>query len=257
MIFVFSGTGNSYVVARRMADELELPLLDITKQVRNKRWLFDAAGEDVGFVFPVYFWGLPAYVREFVENVQVRNPGRVWCVATCAGESGAACRMLADKLKGRLDVDACYDILMPENAVFYESAPEKDEAERILADADDALTSIISSVKDGESGDFTRYGCEDGVDEMYAQYDLARHTEAFSIGSDCIECRICEEVCPSKAIRIYHRKPVWDEEMCNLCMGCLNMCPKKTIQFGEETVGRNRYYHKEFHKKVLGIPLRF
>ena len=37
----------------------------------------------------------------------------------------------------------------------------------------------------------------------------------------------------------------------------LNMCPKKTIQFGEETVGRNRYYHKEFHKKVLGIPLRF
>ena len=257
MIFEFSGTGNSYVIARRMADELGLGLTDISKHVRNRNWVFDAAGEDVGFVFPVYFWGLPAHVREFAENVQVRNAGRVWCVADCAGESGVACRMLAEKLSGRLQVDAMYDILMPENAVFYESAPDKEEAQTILEAADRSLGDIIASVRAGESGDFTKYGCEEGAEEMYAQYDLARHTEAFSIGPDCVECRICEEVCPSKAIRVYHRKPVWDEEMCNLCMGCLNMCPKKTIQFGEETVGRNRYYHKEFHKKVLGIPLRF
>lgn len=257
MIFEFSGTGNSYVIARRLADELGVGLQDISKHVRNERWVFDAQGEDVGFVFPVYFWGLPDHVRTFAENIQVRNPGRVWCVATCAGESGGACRMLAGKLEGRLSMDACYDILMPENAVFYESAPTEEEAKAILADADAALDGIIASIKAGEDGDHTRYSCDGDVDEMYAQYDIARHTDAFTIGPDCVECRICEEVCPSHAIRVYHRKPVWDEETCNLCMGCLNMCPKKTIQFGPETVGRNRYYHKEFHKKVLGIPLRF
>lgn len=242
-----------------MADELGIGLMDISKQVRNQRWVFDAAGEDVGFVFPVYFWGLPDHVRTFAEHVEVRNPGRVWCVATCAGESGGACRMLATKLGDRLRLDACYDVLMPDNAIFYESAPDREEAEAMLADADAAVGDIIASIRDGESGDHTRYSCGDDAEvaEMYAQYDIARHTDRFTIGPDCIECRVCEEVCPSHAIRVYHRKPVWDEDVCNLCMGCLNMCPKKTIQFGEETEGRNRYYHKEFHKKVLGIPLRF
>lgn len=257
MIFVFSGTGNSYVVARRIADETGQELKNITLQVWNNRWSFDAEGKDVGFVFPVYYWGLPDQVKVLAEHIQVRNARHVWCVATCAGESGDACGMLGRAMSGRLDLDACYDVFMPNNAVFYEPGATEEEAKTILADADIRVGEIIESIKAGKSGDFTTMSCREGAEEMYAHYDEDRTTDKFRLDEGCIECRVCEDVCPSKAIRVYHRKPVWDEEKCSMCMGCLNMCPKKVIEFGDTTVGRQRYYHKEYHKKVLGIPLRY
>ena len=257
MIFVFSGTGNSYVVARRIADELGQDLKNISLQVWNSRWVFDAKGEDVGFVFPVYYWGLPDQVKKFAEHIDVKNAGRTWCVVTCAGESGDACGMLKKALSGRLELDACYDVFMPNNAIFYEPGPTEDEVKKILADADTTVSGIIASIKSRESGDFTTMSSKDGAEEIYSHYDVDRVTDKFRLDPGCIECRVCEEVCPSKVIRVYHRKPVWDEEKCSMCMACLNMCPKKVIQFGDSTVGRRRYYHKEYHKKVLGIPLRY
>ena len=100
MIFVFSGTGNSYSVAQRISEATGVRMVDLATAVRYKRYGYDAAGEDVGFVFPVYYYGLPRMVAELAENIVVRNPGRVFAVATCGEESGGACEMLAEKLDG-------------------------------------------------------------------------------------------------------------------------------------------------------------
>ena len=105
MIFVFSGTGNSYAAAKRISEAIGVRMVDLAAAVRYKRYGYDAGGEDVGFVFPVYYYGLPRMVAELAENIVVRNPGRVFCVATCGEESGGACEMLAEKLGDRLHDD--------------------------------------------------------------------------------------------------------------------------------------------------------
>ena len=88
-------------------------------------------------------------------------------------------------------------------------------------------------------------------------YEEQRLTEPFRLTDACIECRLCEEICPEQVIKVYHRKPVWDEEKCSLCMGCLELCPKDAIEYGDATVGRRRFFNKVYYERSIGIPLRY
>ena len=254
MIFLFSATGNSYAVAKRISDEFGIGMNQIASAVRHERYSFDASGEDVGFVFPTYFLGLPRMVLEFARNVNIRNPGRVFCIATCGGSSGGACDQLVEALDGRLKVDARYDVQMPDDAVFFFDPPTKEKSEAILASAEREIDAIVSSLRKREDGDFRKHKGDGDWKDVYAKYEDARTTEPFWLTDSCIECRICEEVCPEQAIKVYHRKPVWDEEKCSLCSSCINLCPKKAIQYGEDTVNRGRYMHPLFYERSLGVP---
>ena len=253
MIFVFSGTGNSYHAAKRIATALECDMVEMAAAVRYKRTFYNAVDEPVGFVFPVYFHGLPSVVEEFLSTVEVRRPGHVFCVSTCAGESGRACEQVQEILGNRLRVDASYDVLMPENAVFYEDVPGKDEAKAINDAADAAIDGIISSIRAGEKGDHRTMAGSDSFEKMRENYEDFRFTDRFSYDENCIECRICEHVCPEQIIKVYHRKPVWDDAMCSMCMSCVNMCPKRAIQMGDITKERGRYFHPTYYMWSLGV----
>lgn len=257
MIFVFSGTGNSFAAAKRISGAIGTGMTDIAAAVRYGRYTYDAKGEPVGFVFPTYYYGLPRMVLEFARNVTVLNPGRVFAVATCGEESGGACEMLAEALGPRLQVDACYDVVMPDNSVFAFDPPTKDEAESILASADVEIDGIIRSIGEGGSGDMRSHKGDKDWRAIYELYDEQRVTEPFRTTDACIECRICEEVCPEQVIKVYHRKPVWDEETCSLCMACIQLCPKRAIEYGDATVDRGRYYNPAFYERTIGIPLRY
>ena len=257
MIFTFSATGNSYHVSRLISESLGIPKVDLAAAVRYKRYLYDAKGEDVGFVFPVYFLGLPSMVRTFAENLEVRNPGRVFCVLTCGVQSGKAGEMLQECLGKRLHIDSYFDVIMPDNAIFYMDVPPKEEQDRINAEADVTIQGIIGKLRAEETGDHRNHSGPENSEELHAQYEDLRVTEPFTINERCIECRICEEVCPEQIIKIYHRKPVWDEEKCSMCMSCLNLCPKKAIEFGDITKERGRYHHPDFYERILGIPLKY
>ena len=253
MIFVFSGTGNSYHAAKRIAAAFQQDMVEMAAAVRYKRSFYNADGASVGFVFPVYYHGLPSIVEEFLQTVEIVKPGFVYCVTTCAGESGAACEQLQDVLGKKLKVDAFFDVLMPENAVFYEDVPDKDEAKKINDAADAKIDEIIEKIGDKQKGDFRTMASKDGFDEAREMYEDFRDTEQFSIDDSCIECRMCEHVCPEQIIKVYHRKPVWDEIQCSMCMSCINMCPKKAIQLGDVTRNRGRYFHPTYYMWSIGV----
>lgn len=70
MIFYFSGTGNSEHAARALLQENE-QLISIANAANSETFTFSPAeGENVGFVFPVYFYGLPDTVRRFVKKTK-------------------------------------------------------------------------------------------------------------------------------------------------------------------------------------------
>lgn len=257
MIFAFSGTGNSYSAARRLSEALGVGMVDIAKAVAYGRYRYDAEGEAVGFVFPTYFRGLPAKVLEFARGVSVADAGRTFSVATCGEESGGACDMLAEALGGRLGIDACYDVVMPDNAVFMSDAPSPEQAARVLSAADSEIDSIASSVLAGERGDLRRHAGGGDWRAVHRGYGDSRSTEPFRLNDRCIECRMCQEFCPDGIIRFYHRRPVWDEPECSMCMACVQMCPKRAIEYGEGTASRGRYYNPVFYERTIGIPPRY
>ena len=70
MIFYFSGTGNSRWAAEQIAaltgDETrDISRLEKTPEIRNER--------QIGLVFPIYAWGVPEPMLDFVKTLEKTN----------------------------------------------------------------------------------------------------------------------------------------------------------------------------------------
>ena len=75
MLFYFSGCGNSKHVAETIAAGLNDTLVFIPEAAREGRYEYELAeGERLGFVFPIYAWGPPKLVMDFVKKVTVKVP---------------------------------------------------------------------------------------------------------------------------------------------------------------------------------------
>lgn len=68
MIFYFSGTGNSRWVAERLGELLGESVYSIADMLVRED-TFTASEDRLGLVFPVYSWGPPAVVLEFIANL--------------------------------------------------------------------------------------------------------------------------------------------------------------------------------------------
>ena len=59
--------------------------------------------------------------------------------------------------------------------------------------------------------------------------------------SACVDCGLCEKICPTESIEISDGKAVWVNENCDQCFGCLHRCPNQAINFKNTTQGKGRY----------------
>ena len=74
MIFYFSGCGNSRHVVETLAAGLNDTLVFIPEAAREGRYEYELAeGERLGFVFPIYAWGPPKLVMDFVGKLSIKD----------------------------------------------------------------------------------------------------------------------------------------------------------------------------------------
>ncbi|HYH01908.1 MAG TPA: EFR1 family ferrodoxin, partial [Bacillota bacterium] len=92
-IFYFSATGNSLALARKIGAGLGDAELISIPRVLQEPVTIDV--ERVGLVFPVYAWGMPRIVHDFVKRLQIHTNPYIFAVATCAGVPGGGLKELA------------------------------------------------------------------------------------------------------------------------------------------------------------------
>ena len=116
MIFYFSGTGNSKHVAQQLALATGESCISITDCMSKDECSFSLSKDErVGFVTPVYFWGLPDIVVRFVNKLTLTalHHNFIYHVLTFGTTTGQAHYMMQELLKKKgLRLDAKYNVRM-------------------------------------------------------------------------------------------------------------------------------------------------
>lgn len=246
MIFYFSGTGNSLYVAQKLFENDGTELVDITKAIHEKNFEYDVKeGEKIGFIFPVYFYGLPTVVAEFVDQLTFKSELKpfTYSVITCAGSIGNADKMLENSLrKKNLRLNSSFSVKMPNNYNIMSDLPGKEKQNLVLQNAEKEIDKITELLKAGKEGNFAKHGYIFMFTPIvYPLYGIYRKTKKFYATDACNSCGSCAEMCPSEVIQIENGKPAWIAEKCSHCSACINRCPNRAIQYGNSTNKRGRY----------------
>ena len=246
MIYYFSGTGNSQWVAEQLAILTHDEAINLAPMIENKLCttaISVGKGERVGLVFPIYAWGAPKIVDEFVAALTVDPAAYAYAVCTCGDDAGLSMRAL----RKRYPWKAAWSVAMPNNYIPMYDVDEPALAASKIANARKRLPAIAEKINARAAITDVRHGGFSWVKTTLVNplfKNFATDTKSFTADASCTGCGLCEKNCPRHAIRLTDGKPVWVKRRCLMCMACIQRCPAKAIQYGEATRKRGRYYFK-------------
>ena len=231
MIYCFSGTGNS----RWVADKLE-GLLDDKEDV-------------FGMVFPVYAWGIPKVVEEYIQvhQAEIEAAKYVYAMMTCGDDMGYADKVLNKLLGGKLD--AVFSVHMPNTYVCLPGFDiDKDEvAERKVKETLERLPQIAEAIKNRERKTDVCRGSMAWL-KTYVLRPLFNRflvtDKYFHTTKNCIQCKRCVRGCPLGNIAMdKDGHVVWKHENCTGCLRCYHRCPSHAVHFGKFTKNKGQKIH--------------
>lgn len=235
MILYFSGTGNSRRVAETLYTLLDEQMFCMEHSYNDLPPLAD--DESLGIVFPVYAWGLPKIVADFLANVNVGDR-YVWAVMTCGDDMGYADNVLEKIIRRK--VNAAFSVQMPNTYVclpgFDVDAPEL-AAKKHLETAE-RLPGIAERIKmRATCRELTRGGS--AWVKTYVLRPLFNKflvtDKYFKTSADCNTCGLCAKRCPVGDIELCDARPSWRHQNCTGCLRCYHNCPKRAIEWGAYT----------------------
>jgi len=250
MIYYFSGTGNSLHVARHLADTLGDSLMPMTLGLPPREDLERGA---IGLVFPVYAWGIPNVVEQFVRKAFMALPKRngegafLYAVMTCGDDMGYADKVLDAALHsacGRT-FDAVFSVQMPNTYVCLPGfdVDSNDVCKAKLSKEQDTVKEIAVSISERKmvrrltrgSFPWTKTYVIRPLFNRYLLTDKYFNVDA----SRCISCGRCRKSCPVGNI-ILDEVPKWQSH-CAGCLACYHACPYHAINFGNKTQKKGQY----------------
>lgn len=256
MIFYFTGTGNSLYAAANIARAQGEKPISIARELDEAKEKYKIAmqeGDLLGFVYPVYAWGPPKIVLDFIKRLEITG-GKpyVFSVSTCGDEEGNTTKILQKALsKKGLTLQSAFTIKMPNNYIIgFEVDSKESEGEKLKL-ADEKLERINAVIKSRQTGARNIYpGNSPGVKSALANpmfNRFALNADKFYATNACTACGTCVTACPIHTITLVNQKPQW-KKACTQCLGCINICPTHAIQYGQNTANRGRYLHPDYHK---------
>lgn len=242
-IFYFSATGNSLQTALDIANALgDTDVVSISKAGMN----YNCNSEVIGFVFPVYAWGLPNIVYEFIKSCNFNKNAYFFSIVTCGGAIGTCLTDVNNLLKEKgayLHYGSKLRFLS--NYILMVDI-KKDKVDKKLARADSRLALIIKDIMSrkeskikGSSGILSGY-FKNSHEKAIANYKFT--DKDYNVSKSCTKCGICVSVCPVKNIEIIDEKVMFKHN-CERCLACIHWCPQKAINYKDKTQNKQRYHH--------------
>lgn len=245
-IFYFSGTGNSFYVAKMLANHFLQNTVESIAEYRNEPELV-VNDEEIVIISPIYFYGIPHIVKDFLEHLKLTNVKYLSFIFTAEFPNGIAVKTLEEICKRKkLAINSSFYLKMPTNYVINSKMLESDAIEAVLNKANKKLNRIINMIETKKNyieKDSKIYSILVNAEKAYSEWETAfpEFDSRFIASGNCNRCKLCEKHCPVGNI-VVQEKPIWNGG-CEACLKCINICPRQAIQFDNRTEGRNRYFN--------------
>ncbi|UCF10270.1 MAG: EFR1 family ferrodoxin [Candidatus Bipolaricaulota bacterium] len=238
-IFYFTGSGNSLAIARTLAEGLgAAQVLPMAKHLRDVS-IADAAC--VGLVTPVYAWGPPRMVNEFISGLKTRKDQYVFAVANCGGNLAATLKILRRRLRAAgSHLDAGFGVRagfvpplpgMEFGIIKFVAWLGRKTMPGHFADRKDQILEAVraSAAHKPESQAWTA-NLVGSLMHSAAAGAFPRIDRDFSVGDECVSCGTCTQICPRENVTLVDGRPTWHQN-CESCYACYLWCPQKAISF--------------------------
>ena len=242
MIYYFSGTGNSKHVAQCLAEATGEDLRFIPKSE------FHGYSDVLGFVFPVYSWGVPTVVLDFIRALPIcdRRDMYVFMVATCGDDIGLTDKTLEKELLAKnIKLDLAFSVTMPNTYVLLPGFDvDAKEVEQLKLEKSKERLSIIAQKINSriKETDVVRGGMAwlktKMIYPLFTKYGM--NSAKWYANDSCVGCELCSKVCPVSNVIIVGGKPTWGRQ-CVSCTACYHVCPKQAVQYGNATKKKGQY----------------
>ena len=257
-IFYFTGTGNSLSVARAIGNELEDAELVSIPEVVNGN--IEANTHVIGIVFPVYMWGMPNMVVDFIQKLKISSDQYIFAVTTCAGQPGETLVQLQKMLQKKgTDLHAGFAVMetantIQEDNIFIKTATLIERNSKITRSGTERLSEIVEIIKNKKKREpetssmlLNKFG-----NFVYGMGMSRINTMGkFWVDEKCGMCLNCQRICPSNNIEVVNSKLQWNQN-CEFCQACVQWCPKEAIHIKNEDPKR-RYHNPEIKVKDMMI----
>jgi Pyruvate/2-oxoacid:ferredoxin oxidoreductase delta subunit len=252
-----SGTGNSYRLARFIAEEAEKTgyqvILKSTKQANPIREIQEGKNNFFALTFPTHGFTMPWEILKFVCRLPSKKSNLAVSIATRgslrAGKifipgisgSGTYITALLLALKG-YRVKGILSQNMPSNWSTIYPAQKTRSLKEIIGRARKRVDRFTNDILQGKSDwiNFNNlYELIFGfllmpISVAYLFIGRFFHAKLFFANNNCNTCSICQKNCPYHAIRLLGKRkpmPYWTYR-CESCMRCTKICPENAIEIG-------------------------
>lgn len=255
-IYVFSGTGTSLAVAKRISDDLGDTAITLIPRTLEKVGNNEIKVESstIGFIFPNYFGGIPDIVLRFIRKLNLDNTDYIFSIVTAGGGQGYCLKFLEEELnkKGKkLNYGKCVVGISNYIVAWYykiicKLGERRIEILEILDEKASKYAKDIACKKsEVESSSYVSYKLSLLLSPKQIVRDTRPWDKEFSVDKNCIGCGICEKVCQVNNIKMINNMPVFQHN-CQRCMACFQYCPKGAIQYKRKSLNKPKYFHPNY-----------
>ncbi|GHU62096.1 iron-sulfur protein [Clostridia bacterium] len=246
IIFYFTGTGNSLKAAREIAAVLgDTKLAAIPDHFGVD--LFDY--ERIGFIYPIYFGGIPLIVKDFVKSLKIPKSVYLFAVATYGGGEWNGLKQI-NALLTPMGQGLDYGTVLQMGSNYILRYSRSENVDSVNAVAAKKLSKIAVSIRDRESRPCGKLNPLMSLPSWIFRCGVRKTVLKYHVSDDCTSCGLCAKICSVRNIKIKDGKPKFGDH-CEQCLACLQWCPQKAINYRDKTKQRERYHHPDISVKDL------
>ncbi len=187
-LLVFTGTGNSLYIAKKIQNEFQGEILSIPKLLNEK--IFDIESDSVGIILPIYALEIPNMVDEYLQKVNIKT-NYLFVIFNHALFSFDT-KSLIHRYK--FDVDYVVQLKMHNN---YLPVFDMSKTKNSKIDYENKINDVIKDIKAKKlysKKDIIKFSVGNIIRKLNKE-NYKNQDKKFYVSDDCTKCGVCKKVC--------------------------------------------------------------